>query len=155
MRKALPVITEDVERLKQHLQRERDGRKKPRLQMLYWLASGQAQTRRDVARLLGVHRNTIGHWLARYEAGGLDALLELYVPAGKPLSPPPDVLAALEQALRQPAGFASYEALRQWVQQTQHREVNYHTLYTLVRTRFKTKLKVPRPSHTKKPGRHS
>jgi transposase len=155
MRKALPVITEDVERLKQHLQRERDGRKKPRLQMLYWLASGQAQTRRDVARLLGVHRNTIGHWLARYEAGGLDALLELYVPAGKPLSLPPDVLAALEQALRQPAGFASYEALRQWVQQTQHREVNYHTLYTIVRTRFKTKLKVPRPSHTKKPGRHS
>jgi transposase len=123
--------------------------------MLYWLASGQAQTRRDVAQLLGVHRNTIGHWLARYEAGGLDALLELYVPAGQPLSLPPEVLAALEQALRQPAGFASYEALRQWVKQTQHREVNYHTLYTIVRTRFKTKLKVPRPSHTKKPGRHS
>jgi len=81
-------------------------------------------------------------------------LLALYVPAGKPLSLPPEVLAALEQALRQPAGFASYEALRQWVKQTQHREVNYHTLYTIVRTRFKTKLKVPRPSHTKKPGRH-
>jgi transposase len=154
MRKALPVITEAVETLKQHLQREQDGRKKSRLQMLYWLASGQAQTRQEVAQLLGVHRNTIGHWLARYEAGGLDALLALYVPAGKPLSLPPEVLAALEQALRQPAGFASYEALRQWVKQTQHREVNYHTLYTIVRTRFKTKLKVPRPSHTKKPGRH-
>jgi len=61
MRKALPVITADVETLKQHLQREHDGRKKPRLQMLYWLASGQAQTRQEVAELLGVHRNTIGH----------------------------------------------------------------------------------------------
>jgi transposase len=151
MRKALPVITEDVEHLKQCLQREHDGRKKSRLQMLYWLASGQAQTRQDVAQLLGVHRNTIGHWLARYEAGGLEALLALYVPAGKPLSLSPDVLAAIEQALRQPAGFASYEALRQWVQQTQHLEVNYHTLYTIVRTRFNAKLKVPRPSHTKKP----
>ena len=30
-------------------------------------------------------------------------------------------------------------------------EVKYHTLYTIVRTRFKAKLKVPRPSHTKKP----
>jgi DNA-binding transcriptional ArsR family regulator len=88
MRKALPVITEDVEPLKQRLQRERDGRKKPRLQMLYLLASGQAQTRRDVAQLLGVHRNTIGHWLALYEAGGLEALLEVSIPAGKPLSPP-------------------------------------------------------------------
>jgi transposase len=151
MRKALPVITENVEHLQQCLQREQDGRKKPRLQMLYWLASGQAHTRRDVAQLLGVHRNTIGHWLALYETGGLEALLDVYIPAGKPLSLPPQVLAAIAQALRQPAGFASYEALRQWVQQTQHLEVNYHTLYTIVRTRFNAKLKVPRPSHTKKP----
>jgi transposase len=154
MRKVLPVISEDVTTLKERVRRERNGQKKPRLQMLYLLASGQAQTRQDVARLLGVHRHTIGHWLAIYEAGGLEALLAVYVPAGKPVSLPPDVLDALERALRQPAGFASYEALRQWVQQTHHREVNYHTLYTIVRTRFKTKLKVARPSHTKKPRRH-
>lgn len=151
MRKALPVISEDAATLKQRSQHEHDSRKKPRLQMLYWLASGQAQTRQDVAQLLGVHRNTIGHWLARYEAGGLAALLALYIPAGKPLSLPPDVLAAIEQALQQPAGFASYEALRQWVQRTHHLDVNYHTLYTIVRTKFQAKLKVPRPSHTKKP----
>ncbi len=135
MRKALPVIAEDAETLKQRLQREHDGRKKPRLQMLSLLASGQGHTRQDVAQLLGVHRNTIGHWLAIYEAGGLDALLDRYVPAGKPLSLPPDVLAAIERALRQPAGFASYEALRQWVRQTHHLDVNYHTLYTIVRTK--------------------
>jgi transposase len=151
MRKALPASTEALELLKQRLQRERDGRKKPRLQMLYMLASGQAQSRQDVAQLLGVHRNTIGHWLAIYEAGGLAALLDVYRPPGKPVSLPPEVLAALEQALRQPTGFASYEALRQWVQQTHHLEVNYHTLYTVARKRFKAKLKVPRLSHTKKP----
>ena len=67
MRKALPVISEDAETLKQRLQRERDGRKKPRLQMLYLLASGQAQSRRDVAQLLGVHRNTVSNKLALYE----------------------------------------------------------------------------------------
>jgi transposase len=151
MRKTLPIITEDVENLKQRLQRAHDGRKRPRLQMLYLLASGQAQTRQDVAQLLAVHRNTIGHWLAIYETGGLEALLEVYVPAGKPISLSPGVLASIEQALQEPAGFASYEALRQWVQQTHHVEVNYHTLYTIVRTRFRAKLKVPRPSHTKKP----
>jgi transposase len=151
MRKALPLITEDANVLKQRLQHERDGRKRPRLQMLYLLASGRAHTRQDVAQLLGVHRNTIGHWLALYEAGGLDALLDLYVPAGKRLSLPPNVLAALAQVLRQPAGFASYEALRQWIKQTHHLDVNYHTLYTIVRTKLRAKLKVPRPSHTKKP----
>jgi transposase len=119
MRQALSVISEDVETLQQRLQREHDGRKKPRLQMLSLLARGPAQTRRDVAQLLGVHRHIIGHWLAIYEAGGLDALLHVYVPAGKPFSLPPDMLAAIEQGLRQPAGFASCEALRQWVKQTQ------------------------------------
>jgi transposase len=150
MRKALPVITEAAETLKQRLQREHDGRKKPRLQMRYLLAGGQAQTRQEVAQLLGVHRNTVSHWLASYETGGLEALLAVYVPAGKPLSLSPEVLASIEQVLQEPAGVASDEALRQWVQRTHHVEVNDHTLYTSVRTRFKAKLKVPRPSHTKK-----
>ena len=122
--------------------------------MLYLLASGQAHTRQDVAHLLGVHRNTIGRWLAIYAAGGLDALLATYVPAGKPISLAPGVLASLEQALYRPDGFASYEALRQWVRQTHGVEVKYKTLYRIVRTRFRAKLKVPRPSHTKKAGGH-
>jgi transposase len=140
-----------LELLKQRLQRADEGRNKPRLQMLYLLASGRAQSRQDVAQLLGGHRHTIGHWLAIYEAGGLAAWLDVYRPPGQAISLPPEVLAALEQVLRQPTGCASYEALRQWVKRTPHREVNYHTLYTVVRQRFKAKLKVPRPSHTTKP----
>jgi hypothetical protein len=104
-----------------------------------------------VAPRLGIHRHRIGHWLAIYETGGLEALLEVYVPAGKPISLSPGVLASIEQALQEPAGFASYEALRQWVTQTHHVEGNDHTLYTIVRTRFRAKRKVPRPSHTKNP----
>ena len=150
MRKTIPGIAERVGELKQRLRHEQDGHKKSRLQMLYLLASGQAHTRRAVARLLGVHRNTIGRWLALYSAGGLNALLAIYVPAGKPVSLAPAVLASLEQALRRPEGFASYEALRQWVRRTHGVEVKYKTLYTLVRTRFRAKLKVPRPGHTKK-----
>ena len=88
-------------------------------------------------------------WLAIYAKGGLAALLDIYVASGNPLSLAPDVLSSIEQALRQSEGFASYEALRQWVRQTHHLDVKYKTLYTLVWICFKTKLKVPRPSHTK------
>ncbi len=151
MRTAIPPITEQEAELKQRLRRERDSRKKLRLQMLYLLASGQARDRQAVAHLLGVHRNTIGRWLALYAARGLRALLETYTPAGKPVSLAPAVLASLEEAIYRPEGFASYEALRQWVGRTHGVEVKYKTLYTLVRARFKAKLKVARPSHTKKP----
>jgi transposase len=151
MRPAMPPITEPEVELKQRLRHEQNSDTKQRLQMLYLLASGQARDRQQVAHLLGVHRNTIGRWLALYAARGLQALLDTSVPAGKPVSLAPDVLASLEQALHRPEGFASYEALRQWVRQTHGVEVKYKTLYTLVRVRFKAKLKVARPSHTKNP----
>jgi transposase len=154
MYRAIPHIREDVNELRQQLQHEHDGDKKPRLQMLYLLASGQAHSRQDVAQLLGVHRNTIGRWLALYAAGGLPALLAMYVPAGKPVSLAPAMLASLEEALRRPEGFASYEVLRQWVRRTHGVEVKYKTLYAMVRQRFRAKLKVPRPRHTKKAGGH-
>jgi transposase len=150
MRTAIPPITDPVDDLKHRLQREHNGHKKPRLQMLYLLASGQVRRRQDVAQLLGVHRNTIGRWLAIYAARGLEALLATYTPAGKPVSLAPAVLASLEQALHRADGFASYEALRQWVRRTHGVEVKYKTLYSLVRVRFQAKLKVARPSHTKK-----
>jgi transposase len=155
MHNAIPPIYEEVTALKARLQHEHDGHKKPRLQMLYLLASDQAHSRQEVAHLLGVHRNTVSRWLALYAAGGLTALLATYVPAGKPVSLAPAVLASVERALHRPEGFASYEALRQWVRQTHGVEVKYQTLYTLVRTRFKATLKVPRPSHTKKSRGHS
>ena len=150
MYRDIPPISESAAELKQRLQHEYHGRKKPRLQMLYLLASGQAHSRQQVAQLLGLSRNTIGRWLATYEAGGLAALLEIYVPSGKAPSLTPPVLSSLEQALHQPTGFASYKELQHWLAQTHGVEVNDKTLYTIVRKRFHTKLKVPRPSHTKK-----
>jgi hypothetical protein len=85
MRNALPVMRADAATLTQRRQHAHDGRKRPRLQMLYLLASGQAHTRRDVAQLLGVQRHTIGPWLVRSVTGGWETWLDLYVPAGTPL----------------------------------------------------------------------
>lgn len=150
MRKAMPGIAETVADLKHQLQRERDGRRKLRVQMLYLIQSGQATTRQEIAGLLGISRNTVGRWLATYETGGLAALLTVYVPAGKPLSLASEVLSSIEAALRQPHGFESYTDLQAWVEHMHGVSVKYKTLYTIVRTHFNTKLKVPRPSHTKK-----
>jgi transposase len=123
MRTAIPQMPDRGEDLQHRLQHEHDRHQQLRLQRLYLLASGQAHDRQAVARLLGVHRHTIGRWLALYAARGLHALLATYVPAGKPVSLAPEVLASLAQALHRPEGFASYEALRQWRRRTHGVEV--------------------------------
>lgn len=144
-------MREDAATLKERRQREHDGQRKPRVQRRYLLVTQHAQDRQEVARLWGVHRHTVGRWLARDAAGGLDALLATSIPPGTPVSLAPTGLASLEQALRRPEGFASDEARRPWARQTHGVEGKYQTLYTLVRVRFKAKLTVARPRHTKNP----
>jgi hypothetical protein len=95
MRNPVPPIREDEATLKARLQHAHDGQRNPRLQMLYLLVARQAQDRQEVAHLLGVHRHTIGRWLACYAAGGLEALLATYIPPGRRVSLAPEVLASL------------------------------------------------------------
>jgi DNA invertase Pin-like site-specific DNA recombinase len=85
MRHPVPPMREDEAALKERRPREHDGHRKPRVPMLSLLVTQQAQDRQEVARLLGIHRHTIGRWLARYAAGGLDAWLATYVPTGTPV----------------------------------------------------------------------
>ena len=59
MNKGLPKIGESVEELKERLRQETRVRQKQRLQALYLLKSGQAQSRTRVGELLGVSRRTV------------------------------------------------------------------------------------------------
>jgi hypothetical protein len=155
MRNIRSSISEEAMTLQERLQRAYDGRKNPRLPMLSLLASRHARSHRDVARLLAIPRHTISYWLARYEAGGLDALLARYAPAGKPPSLPPDALAAMEQALRPPAGCPSSAARRPWVPQTAPLEGPAPPRSPIVRPWFQAPLKGLRPSHPHPPCGHS
>ena len=92
--------------------------------------------------------------VAQYERGSLDTLLAVYIPAGKRKPLTPAHLAQLQQALAQPAGFASYGAMRQWLADTCGVQLSYNAVHKLVRYRLRAKLKVPRPSHLKNRRRH-
>ena len=155
MNKRIPVIHESADDLKHRLSHERHPGKRQRLHALYLLATGQARFRADVAQLLAVSRNTvgrntIGRWLARYAHGALDALRDLSIPPGKAPAFQPDQLAQLQDALQQPQGFASYDAVRQWIHDAFGVTLSYKATHKLVRYKLGAKLKVARPTHEKK-----
>ena len=150
MHRDRPVITETAEELKELLKQETHPHKRQRLHALYLFASAQASTRQQAALLLGLHRETIGRWLATYAQAGLSALLDVYIPTGKSPSLPEDVIADLEHKLKQPQGFASYKAMHTWLCDTHHIDIKPKTLEAFVRGRFGARPKVARPSNPKK-----
>ncbi|MEH2392969.1 MAG: helix-turn-helix domain-containing protein [Nostoc sp.] len=54
-----------------------------RLQMLYWLKTGQFTSRRTLAERLGRDEATITRWLKKYKDGGYRGLLEVKQAPGK------------------------------------------------------------------------
>lgn len=150
MYRAIPAITETADTLKQLLKAERHPQKRQRLHALYLLASGQAKTRTEVAVLLGVYRETVGHWLDRYAAGGLTALLDISVPAGKAACLPVDVLTDLEQRLRHPQAFGSYDEIRRWLLEQHGIQIKYKTLANFLRRNYQTSPRATRRRYRKK-----
>jgi transposase len=138
-------ISESLDTLKSLLKSQRSAQGKERLQMLYWLKSGQLKTRQDLARRLDRDESTIYRWLQRYRQGGLDALLEVKTAPGQSPKIQGVSLALLQERLAQPEGFASYGAIQDWLAQTCGIAVPYSTVYRTVRSRLSAKLKVPRP----------
>ena len=150
MKKELPEIRESVTTLRQRLRTERQGRRRIRLQVLYLLKSGQAQTRHEVASLVAVHRHTVGCCLEFYDTAGLEAMLALKTHSNRQSVLPRAVRQAVAKKLHHAHGFASYGEVQQWLHRRYGVHVRYKTLHRLVRYQLRAKLKVPRPSHVKK-----
>ncbi len=150
MNKKVPEITESVETLKELLRQCQKKHETQRLTALYLLKSGQAKNRIQVAERLGVTRISVGQWLHAYETGGLEKLLDRgYAPGRVP------ILTAAQQnrlrsELQQPEGFHSYVQIQAYIAETFGIQMNYKTVYAMVRDRWGAKLKVPRPRHVKK-----
>lgn len=150
MKRPIPTIHQSSEELKRLLKTQKDVRKRQRVEMLYLLQSGQAKTRLQGAALLGVHRQSVAAWLEAYERGGMEALLTIGTPPGKPSRLSPEVWEALQARLAQPQGFASYGQIQKYREEEHQVQLAYSTVHALVRYKLKAKPKTPRPSHKKK-----
>ena len=150
MSKKLPQITESASKLKTELRKASTGFQKQRLTALYLIRTNQATTRTQVADLIGVNRKTIGHWLATYEAEGLNALLVRRYATGRPPLLCCEQQAILRAALSSPEGFSSYGQIQSFIASTFDVQMSYKAVYSMVHDKWGAKLKVPRKSHKKK-----
>jgi transposase len=150
MKTPLPPIHETPEELKELLITAREARKHQRVQALYLLQTQQARTRRQVAPLLGVNRETVGRWLAAYGHGGIPQRLTIAKAPGKTPRLSEDAQRALRERLAHPQGIARYPALWQGLRQECGVPIAYTTGHKLVRYPLRAKLKGPRKSPLKK-----
>lgn len=129
---------------------ERHPLKQKRLHALYLLASGQATERQQVASLLGVSRNSVGHWLDAYADGGLKTMLTVKPPPRRVPALNEAQLTQVQEALARPEGFGSYDEVQQWIAAELGVTMKYHAVYDLVHDKLDAHPKVPRPTHPQK-----
>lgn len=139
-------IAESARTLKQLMHQNCHPQQQAKLQALWWLQSGQANSVNQLAQLSGRHRTTISDWLSRYRKGGLNALLEVRTSPGRPVSIGAEVRQQLQRELEDPQGFESYKEVRQWLQAVHGVDVAYKTVHKTVHYHLKAKLKRPRPA---------
>ncbi|MEH1840458.1 MAG: helix-turn-helix domain-containing protein [Nostoc sp.] len=63
------------------------GNQKEKLQMLWWIKSGQVKEQQEIGKRLAKDTSTVTRWLQKYRTGGLSELLKikkaLFVQNGK------------------------------------------------------------------------
>lgn len=131
------------------LMHQMSGIQKERVQMLWWVKSGQVNEHQEIVTRLGRNGSTITRWLQKYRMGGLSALLEVKQAPGQAPIMSAAVQASLQAALERPEGFRSYGEIVEWLKQEHDLEMEYGTVYSWVHNRWGAKLKVARPRSAK------
>jgi len=142
-------ISESETFLEKSLKRAKMGFRKERLQMLWWIKTGQINYRQEIGERLGRSPATITRWLSLYRQGGLAALLEEKKAPGATPQIRGETLEKLKHRLSSEEGFRSYGAIVEWLQQECGVTVKYETVRQCVRHKLQAKLKVPRPRSLK------
>jgi transposase len=142
-------IQESVEELEGLVKHHKEARIKERIQALY-LIKAQGMSVSALAKILGKHRATVHRWLACYQEGGIEAIVEYGTSSGRKRVIPEWAVSSLKKQLERPDGeFQRYTQIQHWLDITLGVQAEYATVHHLIRYRLKAKLKVPRPRNRK------
>lgn len=144
-------IKEGLKELKCLRKREKNHRKKTRLQSLILTKEKKFKRRTDLAVHLGIGIASLNRWTKVYKESGLTAMLEISSGGLRKRSTIEVIHNELEDKLNNSSDpLLGYWDAVSWVKDNFELEVKYNTLRTYLIRNFKTKLKSPRKSHYKK-----
>lgn len=142
-------IQETADYLEKSLKQAKSGSQKERLQLLWWLKTGQVTQHQELSERIGRSPATITRWLSQYRDGGLACLLHMKTAPGAVPKIQGEALAKLKQRLQSEEGFTSYQEIVVWLEHECGLKLKYDPVNRFVREKLQAKLKVPRPTSSK------
>lgn len=136
-------VKESAEELKELVRTQTSASKRDRLRALYLQQTGQAQSRRHLAEMLGCAESTSYRWFKKYQKQGLKGLLAVKTSPGRPPKLSGQALRDLNKQLKTRSGFGSYGEIQAWLAEQHQLETAYSTVHGTVRYRLKVRNALP------------
>ena len=153
MSKAKILFIKETQKELSQLRKNSSDTKSKRLLMLLELKKekGNAISKRDLAKRIGVDPNSITAWKRLYEQSGIDGIMLDGRIGFKPSLVSIAEHKKLEFKLKDPKnGIRGYVELLDWVKTELSKDMKYITLVKYAERHFGSKIKVARKSHVKK-----
>ena len=149
MAKALNVVVKESVKELKSIQKQKPSYYS-RIQMLLLIKEGTFITKDALSEALQVSTQSVHIWRTKYNAGGMELLLE-DKRGGKPAqitAPIHELLSARLNSSK--GGFKSFVEIQQWLQENFGIEMKYQALNKYIKRKFGARPKVARKSHIDK-----
>ena len=149
MAKALNVIVKESVKDLKSIQKQKPSYYS-RIQMLLLIKEGKFITKDALSEALQVSTQSVHIWRTKYNAGGIELLLE-YKRGGKPAQITAPIYERLSTRLNSSKeGFKSFIEIQQWLHENFGIEMKYQALNKYIKRKFGARPKVARKSHIDK-----
>lgn len=149
MAKALNVVVKESVKDLKSIQKQKPSYYS-RIQMLLLIKEGKFVTKDALSEALQVSTQSVHIWRTKYNAGGIDRLLE-DKRGGKPAQITAPIHERLSTRLNSSKeGFKSFVEIQHWLQENFGIEMKYQALNKYIKRKFGARPKVARKSHIDK-----
>jgi len=149
MAKALNVVVKESVKDLKSIQKQKPSYYS-RIQMLLLIKEGKFVTKDALSEALQVSTQSVHIWRTKYNAGGIDQLLE-DKRGGKPAQITAPIHERLSTRLNSSKeGFKSFVEIQHWLQENFGIEMKYQALNKYIKRKFGARPKVARKSHIDK-----